>query len=128
MSTPRDFGFQLETRLTAVRELWTRMFENVASWTRPSPTPTRIALHGEESWQFETVTNAQSCCRFRRLQSPRSVMQSSAVSMRQSLTVTCWEQSMSSPSPLCVWKPVRTLWMSRPRAKTRRHPWRKQLQ
>ena len=56
MSTPRDSLLQLETRFTAVRVSSTTMLENVASWMRPSPTPTRIALQGEESTQFATVT------------------------------------------------------------------------
>ena len=52
-------------------------------------------------------------------------MQSSAVEMRQSLTVTRSQQSMSMPSPLWVWKPVRTLWIQSPRADTCSQPWKK---
>ena len=52
-------------------------------------------------------------------------MQSSAVEMRQSLTVTRSQQSMSMPSPLWVWKPVRTLWIHSPRADTCSQPWKK---
>ena len=76
-----------------------RMSVNEQSLTTPLPTPRRIALHV----QFDTVTFAHGPSFFRRFcPAARRVIESSAVKMRQPVTRTRRDESMSSPSPLYV--------------------------
>ncbi len=112
--------------LSPVRDSLMTMLLQVQSRTTPSPTPMRMALHGVLSTQLVTTTLAQSWAA-----SPsgaalaRRVMQSSPDSIRQSLTVTSWQQSRSIPSPLAVWG---GLVMCSRRTCTHRQPWRNSVQ
>ena len=88
-----------------------QMSSNEQSRMRPLPTPRRMALQSDENVQLDTVTSAQGPSFLSRFcPAARMVMESSAVKMRQSVTRTRRDESMSSPSPLyvCGW---RTVWM-----------------
>ena len=73
--------------------------EITALRTVPGPTPIRNALQVVRRMQLVMVTYSQGRLTFSRLSFPRKVMQSSPLSMMQSLTVPKRQQSMSRPSP-----------------------------
>lgn len=78
-------------------------FEITALRMIPSPTPIRNELQIVFRMQFVIVTYSQGRFFLRQPGLPRSVMQSSPLSMMQSLTVTKRQLSMSSPSPFLVY-------------------------
>ena len=68
-------------------------------------------MQSDENVQFDTVTSAQGPSFFRRFcPAARKVIESSAVKIRQPVTRTRRDESISSPSPLYVCG-CRTVWM-----------------